>query len=563
MSKTEPQRRVARFLRGYKSRRRPVLRGPHPGRVTIERVRLALSDRPSPPGATSSTSNDTSGHTLPPATQALAAAAYRSFPSVVALDFFPGSRWLKGFSRLFVPDSGEAYAQAILRRTLGSRRPALIQSFGTSATSIAEHCLEATTVRRHRDNVLSVITFFTCWLFLPGALIWLLALSISMTIPRLGRVPMISVALIGFWLLCSPPVDGGAVAAYVRLLLAVPYIGWLVAKTLCLRTAEKLRERAAGVCDGSSVAAKVPEPVPTGSSDTKAENFRRELSRLEAEENSNIVLYDEDDEVLGIGSRWGTWSLEEELYDRCGRLLVPFHNWDIVRRVVDLMRSSRDSNDAAFTVDHWAAFPSGGLPLSRPNGIPEIEAFRLKNHELQRLSNEAATPGPARYFLVAQCPLQGGQYIITLLISVVIRDWVLRVSIDAHALGPVSAHLCSPPDSHWVQVTKGGRFYCSESPSTTSEILRLMARAPFTLFPAGVLNRLGGTLMVPEPFGVRFSAAHRPWSDDFPTDEALRTATTVLKSLHHAILMVLAENSVDLGGQRTGDDIERYTFARA
>jgi hypothetical protein len=410
---------------------------------------------------------------------------------------------------------------------------------------------------------LSFITFLTCWLFLPGALVWLLFLRIGSLVPRLGRLPILAVAVFGGWLLWSPAVLPGAAGWYCKLLLAAPYAGWLGGKAVCLRTAHALRQRAASVYDGSQAGAMIPSAVPTGPDDIKAERLRRALARLEAEENSNVVLYDAAGAVLGIGPRWGTWSLEEELHDRSDRVLTPFRNWDVVRRVADLMRNARDPQGTPLTIDHWAAFPYRGLPLSWPDGTADIECFRLKPQELQRLSNEAAATGTARYFLVAQSPLRGGHHILTLLIKVVIRDWVLRVTVDAHMLGPVTSHLLDPPASHWVQVTKVGRFYHSESPMGITESVSLMARAPFALWPARLSSRLGGTLALPEPFGLRYSAAHEPWPEDFPKDEALKAAQSVLKNVHAAVLSVLAENSVDLAGQNTSGGIDLYSFTPA
>jgi hypothetical protein len=96
-----------------------------------------------------------------------------------------------------------------------------------------------------------------------------------------------------------------------------------------------------------------------------------------------------------------------------------------------------------------------------------------------------------------------------------------------------------------------------------TESVSLMARAPFALWPARLSSRLGGTLALPEPFGLRYSAAHEPWPEDFPKDEALKAAQSVLKNVHAAVLSVLAENSVDLAGQNTSGGIDLYSFTPA
>jgi hypothetical protein len=85
------------------------------------------------------------------------------------------------------------------------------------------------------------------------------------------------------------------------------------------------------------------------------------------------------------------------------------------------------------------------------------------------------------------------------------------------------------------------------------EVVRLAARAPLTWFPP-VLDFLGGSLALPEPFGLRHAWAGKPWRHRFMADDALRTATPVLRVVHKAAIRVLEENGVDterFGGRAT------------
>jgi len=70
------------------------------------------------------------------------------------------------------------------------------------------------------------------------------------------------------------------------------------------------------------------------------------------------------------------------------------------------------------------------------------------------------------------------------------------------------------------------------------------ARAPLTRFPA-ILDHLGGTLTLPEPFGLRHTWADKPWQHRFMADDALRAATPVLRAVHAAAIQVMQENGVD------------------
>jgi hypothetical protein len=85
------------------------------------------------------------------------------------------------------------------------------------------------------------------------------------------------------------------------------------------------------------------------------------------------------------------------------------------------------------------------------------------------------------------------------------------------------------------------------------EVVRLAARAPLTWYPP-LLNWLGGSIGLPEPFGLRHAWADQPWRHRFMADDALRAATPVLRVVHNAAIKVLKDNGVDTEkfGSRAG-----------
>ena len=90
-------------------------------------------------------------------------------------------------------------------------------------------------------------------------------------------------------------------------------VGWLWAKQICERTAKDLRGRWDSLLSGSSVGAKVPEAVPTSPGETQAEQLRQSLAKLSAEQQSNSIFYAGPKGILGMGTRWGSWQLAEDL----------------------------------------------------------------------------------------------------------------------------------------------------------------------------------------------------------------------------------------------------------
>ena len=80
---------------------------------------------------------------------------------------------------------------------------------------------------------------------------------------------------------------------------------------------------------------------------------------------------------------------------------------------------------------------------------------------------------------------------------------------------------------------------------TPDEVVRLGARATISWYPP-LLKWLGGSIGLPEPFGLRHSWADQPWDHRFMADDALRAATPILRAVHRAALSVLREHDVNL-----------------
>ncbi|MFD0328003.1 hypothetical protein ACFQZC_06595 [Streptacidiphilus monticola] len=89
--------------------------------------------------------------------------------------------WTEGRAEgLFKPNLGEAFCQAVLKRTLGAGRKPLVPSYGAQPRIIIEHCLEAQEIRKVRDRRLTWIS-------------WSSACS-SCPVPRCGWPPTWSAA---------------------------------------------------------------------------------------------------------------------------------------------------------------------------------------------------------------------------------------------------------------------------------------------------------------------------------------------------------------------------------
>ena len=498
-------------------------------------------------------------------TFALASAAYRDNEAEEILK--ANSEWHKSEVgkpriKLFRPNLGEAFSRAIIDRMLGSGRAPLIQSFGTQPQVVVEHALAAHRIRRERDNWLTAVMVLCGLLFLPGLLLWLLVFQIRTTMAKredkragaLATALLVGVGALAVLFLLRMPFTGFW-AWYARAAVVAPVLGWFWAKQICERTARDLRERWDSLLSGSSIGAKVPEAVPSSPGETAAEQLRQSLARLSAEQQSNSVFYAGPKGILGMGTRWGSWQLAEDLVPADpGREIHPFRSWDVIKAIHDRLRMLERGplNTGGFpkpSIRHWIVTPVGenATAVTRPEGT-DVEAYQVKQHAVQEICNKQQFGAGDRHYLGVQWTLWDGQLVITMLITVTVLHETLRIEVTGHALGPVHSLFTTKPAAKEKEVQKSVKFWETRKiklPLVDSdEVVRLAARAPLTKYPP-LLYWLGGKLTLPEPFGLRHAWADKPWRHRFMADDALRAATPVLRVVHSAAIKVLEENGVD------------------
>ncbi|MGW1890777.1 hypothetical protein ACWCP6_11045 [Streptomyces sp. NPDC002004] len=499
------------------------------------------------------------------ATNALASAAYRDGDVEEILK--TNNEWHEsvvkpGKLSLFKPNLGEAFARAVQLRMLGGARKPLIQSFGTEPQVVVEHCLAANRIRKERDSWLTAVMVLCGLIFLPGLIGWLLVFQIRRMIGKtedkrtsaLATALLVGVGVLAVIFLIRIPFSGFW-AWYTRGAVVAPVIGWVWAKRICERTAKDLRERWDSLLAGGGLGAKVPEAVPTHPNETAAERLRQGLARLSAEQRSNSVFYAGPKGILGMGTRWGSWQLAEDLVPRePGSEIHPFRSWDVIRSVHDQLRMLERGplHTGGFpksSIQHWIVTPigEGAKEVARPEGT-DVEAYQVKQHEIQRICNEQQFGSGDRHYLGVQFTLWDGQLVITMLITVTVLHETLRIEVTGHALGPVHSLFTTKPAPKTREVAKTVRFWETREVTLplvdTDEVVRLAVRAPFTWYPP-LLDFLGGKIALPEPFGLRHAWADQPWRHRFMADDALRAATPVLRVVHAAALKVLEENGVD------------------
>ncbi|MFI6406657.1 hypothetical protein [Streptomyces sp. NPDC050548] len=502
------------------------------------------------------------------ATFALASAAYRDNPveEIKKAD----NEWHQTtvnpgiWTTLFRPNLGEAFSGAVVARMLGPGRKPLIQSFGTEPQAVVEHALAANNIRRARDNRLSAIMVLCGVLFLPGLVIWLLVFQLRGMIDGLTKnnkragalatTLLVGVGALAVIFLIKMPFTGFW-AWYARACVILPVVGWLWAKQVCENTAKDLRGRWDSLLSGSSVGAKVPEAVPTSPGETQAEQLRQALAKLSAEQQSNSVFYAGPKGILGMGTRWGSWQLAEDLIARdADREIHPFRSWDVIRNIHDDLRMLERNtiNTGGFpkpSIRHWVVTPigEGAKAVSRPEGT-DVDAYQVKSHAIQDICNKQQFGAGDRHYLGVQWTLWEGQLVITMMITVTVLHKTLRVEITGHALGPVNSLFTSKPEAPTKDVQKTLKPWETRKVKLplvpAREVVRLAVRAPITWYPP-LLNWLGGSIALPEPFGLRHAWADQPWRHRFMADDALRAATPVLRVVHAAAIRVLDENGVD------------------
>ncbi|WP_327394905.1 hypothetical protein [Streptomyces phaeochromogenes] len=499
------------------------------------------------------------------ATFALASAAYRDneVGEILKANNDRHKSTVKaGKLKLFVPNLGEAFARAVHDRMLGSGRNALIQSFGTEPQVVVEHCLAANRIRRERDNWLTAVTVLCGLIFLPGLIAWLLVFQIRTMIAKredkrasaLATTLLIAFGALAVIFLLRLPF-GGFWAWYARAAIVMPVVGWFWAQQICERTAKDLRARWEGLLSGGGVGAKIPEAVPGSPGETAAESLRQNLAKLSAEQQSNSVFYAGPKGILGMGTRWGSWQLAEDLValDE-NKEIHPFRSWDVIRSIHDQLRMLERGplNTGGFprpSIKHWVVTPIGenAGSVSRPGGT-DVDAYQVKNHAIQDICNKQQFGSGDRHYLGIQWTLWDGQLVITMLITVTVLHETLRIEVTGHALGPVHSLFTTKPAAKTKQIAKSFKPWETRSKKLplvdTDEVVRLAVRAPITWYPP-LLNWLGGSLALPEPFGLRHAWADQPWRHRFMADDALRAATPVLRVVHAASIKVLKENGVN------------------
>ncbi|WP_328911315.1 hypothetical protein OG230_06000 [Streptomyces sp. NBC_00234] len=504
------------------------------------------------------------------ATNALASAAYRDSPVEEILK--ANNEWHKsevkeGDSKLFKsvyfkPNLGEAFSRAVQERMLGGDRKALIQSFGTDPQTVVEHCLSATGLRKARDTKLTLVTALFGFVFLPGLLLWVLAFRLRDSLNKskdtafraLGGVLLAVFGIGALLLLIKLPVTG-LLALYLRGMIVAPVIGWLLAKRIAETSAKDMRDRWEGLLSGAGVIAKIPDSVPKNPNETAREALRQGLEKLSAEQQSNSVFYAGPKGVLGMGTRWGSWQLAEELVAKDPtREIHQFRSWDLIRVIHDQLKMLERGplNTGGFptpSVKHWIVSPVGenADSVSRPEG-EDVATFQVKPHEIQRICNHQQFGSGDRHYLGVQFTLWDGQLVITMMITVTVLHETLRIEVTGHALGPVHGLFLTKPEAETKTVKKAVRFWETRKITLplvkAQEVVRLALRAPFTWYPP-LLDYLGGKIVLPEPFGLRHAWAAQPWNHRFMADDAIRAAAPVLRAVHSAALRVLEENGVD------------------
>ncbi|WP_432134431.1 MULTISPECIES: hypothetical protein [unclassified Streptomyces] len=501
-------------------------------------------------------------------TFALASAAYRDNPleDIKKAD----NEWHQSavntgrpWAKIFRPNLGEAFSQAVVDRMLGVGRKPLIQSFGTQPQVVVEHCLAANRIRRERDKKLTAIMLLCGVLFLPGLLVWLLVFQIRATLGKLDNkrfsgaatALLVGVGALAVLFLVRMPF-AGFWGWYARGAVVAPVAGWFLARRVCESTAKDLRARWDSLLSGSSIGAKVPEAVPTSPNQTAAEQLRQSLARLSAEQQSNTLFYAGPKGILGMGTRWGAWQLAEELVPADPQLGIhEFRSWTVARAIHDELKllprqRLKTGGFPTPTVKDWIVTAVGrdAKAVSRPEG-PDVEAYQVKPKAMETICNEKQFDSGDRHYLGVQWSLWDGQLIITMMVTVTVLKETLRIEVTGHALGPVNGLFLSKPEAPTKEVAKTVRFWETRKVSlplvTPDEVVRLAARATLSWYPP-LLNWLGGSLGLPEPFGLRHAWAGQPWDNRFMSDDVLRAATPVLRRVHHAALRVLEEHRVDI-----------------
>ena len=204
-----------------------------------------------------------------------------------------------------------------------------------------------------------------------------LATTLLVAVGALAVLFLLRMPFTGFW------------AWYARASIVLPVVGWLWAKQICERTAKDLRARWDSLLSGGGVGAKIPEAVPGSPGETAAERLRQDLAKLSAEQQSNSVFYAGPKGILGMGTRWGSWQLAEELVPRdASKEIHPFRSWDVIRSIHDQLRMLERGplNTGGFTKPIDKALDRHADRRERQGGVP------ARRHGRGRVPRSRPTP---------------------------------------------------------------------------------------------------------------------------------------------------------------------------
>ena len=248
---------------------------------------------------------------------------------------------------LFEPNLGEAFSRAVQVRMLGGGRKPLIQSFGTEPQTVVEHCLAATRIRKERDTRLTVVMAVFGLLFLPGTAAVAAGLPAP---PHHRRREDKRAGALGTALLVAL---GGLAVLFLIKLPFTGLLGHLPARRgrrpghrLVLGQADLRAHRqgparplGAACSSGGGVGAKIPEAVPSNPGETARRGSCARRWPSSPPSSSNSVFYAGPKGILGMGTRWGSWQLAEELVPAdAGKEIHPFRSWDVIRAIHDQLR---------------------------------------------------------------------------------------------------------------------------------------------------------------------------------------------------------------------------------
>ncbi|GAA1990435.1 hypothetical protein [Kitasatospora viridis] len=497
-------------------------------------------------------------------TQALSATAYRDDD----LDGFiakvqDGVVGKTGWHDLFRPNLGEAFSKAVIGRTLGKGRKPLVPAYGMEPRTVVEHCLAAEELRAARDKRLMLVTVVCGLLFLPGTVIWLGALELRRRLSGgkwdgfFGALILLIPAALTLFFAWKPPFNG-LLSLYLRVTMLAPLVGWFLAKRIVVNSVKDLRSRWAGVLEGNLGAAVLPTAVPRHENDKKAAALKEGLTQLVLEQDTNVLHYAGVNGILGLGRRWGSWEMVEDLRPAEGfEEFRTFHTWDLVKKITDRLNGTLGRSHVAngavpnSSVDQWviSSIGAGADEISRPGG-PDMDGPRMRDHAVVTVANQQDFGKDGlRHYLGTQFVLNKGQLIVSVTVTVTALANTLRVSVAGHTLGPIQGAFTDKPKPKERTEPKPGKFWEERTiqlPLVDNiEVVRQALRAPFLKVPT-LLAWLGGTMKLPEPFGLRHAWANPAWGNRFMADDSVRIASPVVSAVLAATIDFLADHDVNV-----------------